>query len=158
MQLAQLNVARLLAPIDTPQLADFVARLDEINTLAETSPGFVWRHAGDASAGETGVPGDPDTLYNLSVWEGTDPLFNFVYRSTHKELMTRRRDWFARPAQMHMVLWWVPTGHQPGIAEALERLQHLQTHGPGPHAFGFREAYDAQGCRIESRAATAYPT
>ena len=153
MHLAQLNVAHLLAPIDSPPLVDFVARLDEINTLAENSPGYVWRYDGDPSAGETGLPGDPDTLYNLSVWEGTDPLFAFVYRSAHKELMTRRRDWFAPPVAMHMVLWWVPAGHQPDIAEALARLQQLQAHGPGPHAFGFRKAYDARGCRIESRAA-----
>lgn len=151
MHLAQLNVARLLAPIDSPLLAEFVARLDEINTLAETSPGFIWRFTGDASAGETGVPDDPDTLYNLSVWEGTDPLFTFVYRSTHKELMTRRRDWFARPKQMHMALWWIPAGHQPDIKEALIRLQHLQTHGPGPRAFGFRDAYDPHGQPIGKR-------
>ena len=51
--LAQMNIGRLLAPIDDPLLAGFVARLDEINTLAERSPGFVWRlqtDAGNATA------------------------------------------------------------------------------------------------------------
>jgi len=39
--IAQLNIAKLLAPIDSPQLSDFVANLDRINALAEESPGFV---------------------------------------------------------------------------------------------------------------------
>ncbi len=38
MHLAQLNVARLLAPLDTPQLAGFVAALDPINALADWIP------------------------------------------------------------------------------------------------------------------------
>ncbi len=41
--LAQANIARLLAPIDDPLLAGFVARLDDINALADAAPGFVWR-------------------------------------------------------------------------------------------------------------------
>jgi Domain of unknown function (DUF3291) len=36
-QLAQINVARLVAPLDHPQLADFVA------DLADRSEGCVWR-------------------------------------------------------------------------------------------------------------------
>jgi hypothetical protein len=36
--LAQLNVARLLAPLDSPVLVDFVGNLDRINALAESSP------------------------------------------------------------------------------------------------------------------------
>ena len=42
-ELAQLNIARLLAPIDSEQLVDFVANLDRINALADQSPGFIWR-------------------------------------------------------------------------------------------------------------------
>ena len=37
--LAQMNVARLRAPLDSPQLADFVGALDRINALADGSPG-----------------------------------------------------------------------------------------------------------------------
>ena len=145
MQLAQLNVARLLAPIDSPQLAGFVARLDEINALAERSPGFVWRFEGDAREGGTGLPDDADTIYNLSVWDSSEALFDYVYRSAHKTVMTRRREWFAKTADMHMVLWWVPAGHRPDIGEALLRLADLQANGPSPAAFSFREAFDAEG-------------
>jgi len=42
-QIAQLNTAHILAPADSPQLADFFANLDRINALADQAPGFVWR-------------------------------------------------------------------------------------------------------------------
>ena len=42
--LAQVNIARMLAPLDSAIMADFVARLDAINALADGSPGFVWRY------------------------------------------------------------------------------------------------------------------
>lgn len=41
--IAQINIARMLAPLDDPSMATFVARLGEINALADESPGFVWR-------------------------------------------------------------------------------------------------------------------
>ena len=51
--LAQLNIAHLSAPIDSPQLADFVDNLDRINALADSAPGFIWRlqtEDGDATS------------------------------------------------------------------------------------------------------------
>jgi hypothetical protein len=42
-QLAQLDVARAVAPFEDPRMADFMSRLEEVNALAERSPGFVWR-------------------------------------------------------------------------------------------------------------------
>ena len=41
--IAQVNIGRILAPLDDPQMVGFVSRLDELNTLADRSPGFVWR-------------------------------------------------------------------------------------------------------------------
>ena len=42
-QLAQVNVARLLAPLESAQLEGFVQALDPVNASAEAAPGFVWR-------------------------------------------------------------------------------------------------------------------
>ena len=39
--LAQVNVGRLRAPLDSPQLAGFVAELDPVNALADAAPGFI---------------------------------------------------------------------------------------------------------------------
>ncbi|QDF95440.1 hypothetical protein CJ010_02160 [Azoarcus sp. DD4] len=145
MQLAQLNVARLLAPIDSPQLAGFVDQLDEINALAEASPGFVWRFEGDARLGNTSVPDDPLMLINLSVWRDVDALFAFTYQSLHKRPLGSRRDWFERPSGPHLVMWWVADGHRPRADEALARLALLGRDGPGPDAFDFRRRFDADG-------------
>ncbi len=39
----------MLAPVDNPVMADFVANLDYINGLAESAEGFVWRLKGDGN-------------------------------------------------------------------------------------------------------------
>ena len=67
--LAQLNVARLAAPLDSPQLADFVASLDAINKLADAAPGFVWRlQTEDGDATGMRALDDDRLIVNLSVW------------------------------------------------------------------------------------------
>jgi hypothetical protein len=144
-QLAQLNVGRILAPIDSPQLADFVNQLAEINALAEASPGFVWRLAGaSGNATDLRADDDADLLVNMSVWTSAEALFDFVYKSMHTKVMARRREWFEKMAVMQ-VLWWVPTGHIPTIAEAMARLRLLEARGPSPEAFTFKQRYPVPG-------------
>lgn len=142
-QIAQLNIARLVAPIDSPQLSDFVANLARINALAEDSPGFVWRlqtEDGDA----TGIDyfGD-DTIVNLSVWVSIDALHAYVYRSAHVEIMRRRKEWFQKMGEAYMVLWWVPAGHMPSVEEAARKLNTLREQGPTAEAFTFKKAFPA---------------
>lgn len=136
--LAQVNIGRILASLDDPLMAGFVNRLDEINALAESSPGFVWRletEEGDATALR---PYDDDRiLVNLSVWESPEHLKHYVYHSLHVEVLRQRKSWFERFGDMHYALWWIPAGHIPTITEAKERLRHLQIHGESTHAFSF---------------------
>ena len=141
--LAQLNIALLSAPIDSPQLATFVAELDRINALAEAAPGFVWRLAGD-EGNALGIRtfGD-EYIVNMSVWTDRERLFDYVYRSAHKDIMRRKRDWFTSMKSAHQVLWWVPAGHQPDPEEAAARLELLRREGPGPAAFTFKRFFDA---------------
>jgi hypothetical protein len=144
--IAQLNVGRAVAPPGSPELADFMAALDRINSLAESLPGFVWRLQSDSgNATDIQVSDDPRFLVNLSVWSSVESLFEFVYRSGHTEIMKRRREWFEKPAQAHQVLWWVPAGHIPTVAEALERLMQLRREGPTPAAFSFSRRYPPPG-------------
>lgn len=139
--LAQLNIADLLAPLDSPQLADFVANLAPINALADASPGFVWRlqtEEGDAtSINHFG----PEKLVNLSVWETVEDVKNYVYRSAHTDIMRRRREWFRKSDKAHMVLWWIPAGHIPSVEEAAARLRQLRQHGPSQEAFSFTRTF-----------------
>ena len=95
--LAQFNIAKALVPLDDPQLADFVARLAEVNASAEASPGFVWRlkdDSGDATSIRE-YP-DPKILVNMSVWESIEQLQAFVYQGKHMEVFKQRARWFAR--------------------------------------------------------------
>lgn len=146
--LAQLNIARLLAPLNSPQLTDFVANLDRINALADDAPGFVWRlqtEEGDATALR---PFGEEYIVNLSVWEDVESLHRFVYRSAHIEIMRRRREWFEQPSEAYMVLWWIPQGHEPSIEEAAERLERLRRHGPTAEAFTFKKPFPAPGDEV----------
>lgn len=143
--LAQLNIARALEPMDSDRLADFVGNLDRINALAESSPGFVWRLVGEGNdATDLDLFGDPLTISNMSVWTDMAALGAFVFRSAHREIMARRREWFEVPAEAYTVLWWTPEGHHPTPAEAVERLEHLRKTGPSAFAFTFKQPYPPQ--------------
>jgi hypothetical protein len=154
-QLAQINVARAVAPLDDPLLAAFVSRLDEINALADTSPGFVWRLQSESgNATDIQAFADPRLIINLSVWDSLESLFDYVYRSGHTAVMARRREWFERPSRPHLALWWVPAGHRPSVEEAVARLDHLEHHGPSLEAFTFKHRFPAasgQGARSVER-------
>ena len=145
-ELAQINVARALAPLDSPQLADFVANLDRINALADRAPGFVWRlqdesgNATDIKAGD-----DPLLIVNLSVWQSKEALADFAYRTAHKRVLARRTEWFEAPKGPYLALWWVPAGHRPDVEEAMAKLALLAERGPSPEAFTFQQSYPAPG-------------
>jgi Domain of unknown function (DUF3291) len=139
---AQCNIGRVLAPVDSPQLAGFAAALEPINRMADRAPGFVWRlqtEAGDATAIRAFE--DDMLLLNMSVWESIEALAEFTYRTPHRDVMRRRREWFERLADAYLVLWWVPTGTLPTVVEARERLEALRRDGPTPDAFTFRSPF-----------------
>ena len=142
-QLAQINIAVAREEMDSPVMSGFTTRLDEINTIAEDSDGFVWRlQTEDGDATSIRVFDDPLVLINMSVWRDVDSLKQFVYRSTHVELLQDREAWFTKIVQAHQALWWVPAGHQPTIEEGKERLEELQQHGPTARAFNFAQPYE----------------
>lgn len=140
-QLAQLNVAQVRAPLDSPPMAEFHDNIARVNAIAEAMPGFVWRWVtpeGDTSEERVFGPG---RLVNVSVWESLQALRDFAYDGTHLEFLRRRREWFQPSDRAYLVLWWVPAGHRPSLEEAAERLAWLEARGPGPQAFTFRESF-----------------
>ncbi|NIL54591.1 DUF3291 domain-containing protein [Streptomyces sp. 2BBP-J2] len=141
-ELAQVNIARLKAPLDTPLLKDFVDNLDPVNADADAADGFVWRlQSDDGDATAISVFGDPWLIINMSVWRDQDALTAFMYRGRHREMLSRRREWFERVEEAMTTLWWVPAGHRPSVAEAENRLLHLRAHGPTPYAFTLRTSF-----------------
>ena len=135
-ELAQMNVARLRAPLDSPELADFVGALDRINALADGSPGFVWRLQDESGNATALHPMGDDVIVNMSVWQDARSLQAFVYRGGHAGVMKRRREWFEK-MDLYLVLWWVPRGHRPTAQEGIARLELLRERGPSADAFTF---------------------
>lgn len=146
--LAQVNVGRLVAPLDSPRLAGFVAALDPVNAVADAAPGFVWRlqtEDGNATAiraFERDAEGaDGGILINMSVWESVGALGAYVYGAAHVAVLRQRREWFERMKDAYTALWWIPRGHIPAVREAEDRVRHLRAHGPTPYAFTLREHF-----------------
>ena len=149
--LAELNIGRLIAPMDDPRVAEFMSALDSVNGLGKRMPGFVWMMEG------SGVPGtgntansvgeDAQLIPNLTVWTDAPSLEQFVWNTVHRQFYERRAEWFEILDEMHFVMWWVPEGHIPTLTEALDRLEHLRTHGDSDHAFGWSYLEEAQSWR-----------
>ena len=138
--LAQINIARMLAPLDSEQMTGFVNRLQEINAIADGAPGFVWRlQTPEGDATYLRPYEDDKIIINMSVWESVEALKAYVYKTPHAELLRQRRAWFEEHFKnVYLALWWVPAGHIPGVDEAKKRLQHLEEHGPSQFAFTFK--------------------
>ena len=143
--LAQLNLGLFRAPLDAEEMAEFVAALDPINAIAESSPGFIWRLTDDdgASSSFVEVPGRSDPLWapNLSVWEDFDALKHFMYKSGHASYLRRRTEWFQKPDRPITVLWWIPVGEIPTLPDAVERLDHLTDNGSSEKGWPLTKPY-----------------
>ena len=137
MHVAQLNVARLRAPLADAANASFVAALEPVNALADAAPGFVWRLVGDGGdATDVRLDDDPLVIVNLSVWESLVALRAFALAGEHRAVLAQRRAWFGAWNGPHVVLWHVAPGVRPTLSEALTRLALLSALGPSPEAFG----------------------
>ena len=142
--LAQINIARMLAPIDDPIMAEFVAQLVPVNALADGSPGFVWRlqtESGDATSIK--VYDDDMIIVNLTVWESVETLREFVYKNAHYRVLRDRKRWFEKFDGPYYALWWIPAGDLPSIEDAKERLDYLRQHGDSDYAFSFKHVFPA---------------
>ena len=140
--LAQINISRLLAPIDDPKIAEFVAQLEPINGLADKAPGFVWRlQSSSGNATDIAYSADPFVIVNMSVWNSIEALRDFAYKSEHRKVFRDRPKWFEKMDKPSYCLWWVPLGHIPTVSEGRERLEYYQIHGATPYSFWFSQHF-----------------
>jgi hypothetical protein len=143
VQLAEINVARLLYPLDDPGVAEFVANLDRVNVLAEGSPGFVWRLKDEAgNATQIRAYDDPLIIVNMSVWASAEALYEFAYQTMHRRFVQRRKEWFDLFGAAYLALWWVEDERYPDVTEGRRRLAHLERFGPTGYAFNFRKPFE----------------
>jgi hypothetical protein len=142
VHLAQVNIGRITLPLDDPSMIGFVSRLEELNALADRSPGFVWRLQGDSGNATYLRPFDDDRLLlNMSVWETIEQLREYTYAGAHAEILKQRRAWFEKFDGVMLALWWIRAGHTPTIEEAKSRLAHLEQHGPTQTSFTFKQTF-----------------
>ena len=140
--IAQLNIAKMKFAVDSEGMSGFMDRLEDINALADGTPGFVWRlQTEDDYAIAIDYFGS-DYLVNMSIWEDVESLKQYVYRSAHNEVLARRKEWFERIEEAYSVMWWIPVGNIPSIEEASQRLESLRQNGPNPGAFTFKQMFD----------------
>lgn len=139
----------MLAPMDSPVMADFVANLDPLNALAEQSNGFVWRLKDDGNnATAIKIYGDDYLIVNMSVWENIEALHAYAYKTVHAEIFKRRKEWFEKMNEMHLALWYIQEGKWPSVADAQERLDYIRIHGETPYAFSFKKRFSADEASI----------
>lgn len=149
--LVQVNIAVARYTYDDPRFAGFVDNLDRIYDLAASIPGFVWRHVtvnDDIEAKE--AFGEPNLIFNMSVWESIEALRDFVYKSDHAAILRQRAEWFVPMDRPVFALWWQAAGSVPTIVDSKHRLDRLQHSGPTEDAFTFRNFFEAP--RAEDRA------
>lgn len=147
--LAQVNIARMRGNPSVPIMSGLVARIDEMNRLAEQSQGFVWRLPGSEATFEAlrtfesyFVPFEPERLfYNMSVWASVEDLRHYVYKTAHVKMLRDKDAWIEHFDRAHLALWWIPVGSVPTIGESAERLRSIYEHGATSYAFDFRTCY-----------------
>lgn len=155
-ELAQVNVSRLLAPLDSALLAPFVEALDEVNAEGDSALGFIWRlqtEAGNATDVEGfgwDAAGSHGVIVNLTTWTDTQLLSDFIFSGNHLAIMRRRREWFHPVVEATTALWWVPAGSRPTVGEAEDRVRHLRQNGPTERAFTLRRHYPAPDAAARS--------
>lgn len=138
--LVHANLAKARAELDDPLMKGFVDRMDEIDALAESTPGFVAQPTlPDEGALYTGLD-----LLNVSIWDSIERLREFTYSSEHAEMLDRRSEWFFQSNRPAYVLYWLPAGLLPTEKEIGQKFAHLHQHGPTPTAFTFDLPYTVQ--------------
>ncbi|PIA81952.1 hypothetical protein BFR04_11645 [Gaetbulibacter sp. 4G1] len=142
--LAQVNIAKRLAPMDDPIMQDFVNNLDKINAIADSADGFVWRMQDEDKELGAKVFEDDALLINMSVWKSLESLFEYTYNSGHIEVFKRKKEWFSKMKMMHMAFWYIPKGYEPTFQDAKDRLDYLNKHGDTPYAFSFKSKFTAE--------------
>ena len=130
------------APLEDPIMAEFAEAIEQINALAEKSPGFIWRlKTSSGNATDIRAYPNPKMLVNVSVWQSVEQLKVYVYKSLHGDFFVRRRQWFEKYRGEHFAMWWIPVGHLPTVEEGKAKLEYLELHGDSPQSFTFAQPY-----------------
>ena len=136
--LAQLSIAHTKAPLDDPLMAGFLSQIEQVYSVADHAPGFVWQLQVEDGSLTMYSTGDPRIIVTMTVWKSIAALHDFVYRSDHLDPLRERTQWFEKLDEPSLVLWWIPHDSRPRVEQGMARLKYLRRHGPTSKAFTFR--------------------
>jgi hypothetical protein len=146
--LAQANIAQTVASFSDPAMASMVSRVNEINALAEASPGFVWRYKNPEGWNWIQPFSDyfssfePEKIFfNMSVWKTPEDLRHYVFDTKHIEVLRSKHQWMSPPEKPHLVMWWIPVGCSPSVEEVRRRFSFLEMRGTTSDAFTFKQIF-----------------
>ena len=123
-----------------------------VNGLAQRSDGFIWMIDDETMDAVQNDPNGalasrPGTASTLSVWRDPRSLWHFVEKTLHAKFMAKHDDWFVPGDRSHLVIWDVPDGHRPTVAEGMGQWAALQSNGETETVYG--------GIRLRHLAETA---
>lgn len=150
--LAQANVARFKAPLDSSVMKEFADFLEPVNKLAEESQGFIWRLTDREGRSASYIESpfkDELMAINTSVWEDYQALSNFVYTTVHSYFLKNKKKWFDVNGHSQFIMWWIPAGEIPTLDMVKKKLEHQEKHGDTPQAFSTKQLFDAKGNRVK---------
>ena len=146
--LAQANIARFKASLDSPVMKEFVDFIEPVNRFAEESEGFIWRLKDEEGRSASYIESpfkDEMMAVNISVWQDIDTFKSFVYGTVHSYFLKNKKKWFDMKGPSQFVMWWLPKGELPTLQMAKDKLETLETNGESPEAFSMKQLFDAHG-------------
>ena len=124
-------------------MADFMNWLDEINALAERSPGSSRLQGDNGNNTDLKVSDDPLFIVNLGVWSSIDALYDFAPTARTTRRCSSGGTNGSNGSAGRTPLWWQPAGTLPTAEEALARLDRLATLGTLDRGFHVQGALPA---------------
>jgi len=140
MAIAQMNWGRLKYPLEDKRMIEFDQSLNEVYSLAENHPGFIWRIPDNQVELQlTNLGFDKFISSTVSIWNSVDSLKDYTYNSLHGIYLKRSSEWFKEVEGPQLVIWNVKNDDRPTFKESFERLAHLKINGPTDFAYGWEK-------------------
>ena len=127
MYLCQVNVSRIAYSVRDPRFLKFNAGAKLINRKMHTVDGFI--------AGDQIYDGN-ELFITRSVWRTPQSLVAFVNSGLHLKFMREAANWFSRPSQPTLALWYSNSDTLPDHRFCLQQLATLQQQGESERLMG----------------------
>jgi hypothetical protein len=133
MNIAELQIERLIGPPEDPRLSGYHEAVEAHHEALRRAPGFIWT----VKAGEMPeLQSSPLDAVFFCVWESARDLEYFSYSAARKTFEVNRAVWFEPVPRERQVIWYLPAGQLPTGADALAKLDLRRLQGDTDAAFG----------------------